>query len=127
MIAGDVKNAFGSFNRVAIAELCERWPAIAPTLRMTYSGSTRFYFPHRVVITTNGGVPQGDVFGGTIFSGVFSRALHVIDSNLPDGVVIIRYMDDFYVVGPPGPAFTTFDQIIAAIAEIGLVLSPGKS
>jgi hypothetical protein len=87
VIAGDVKNAFGSFNRVAIAELCERWPAIAPTLRMTYSGSTRFYFPHRVVITTNGGVPQGDVFGGTIFSGVFSnrsygdRLLHELNRN----------------------------------------------
>ncbi len=58
VIACDVvKNAFVSFNRVAIADLCERWPAIAPTLRMTYSGSTRFYFPHRVVITNNGGVP----------------------------------------------------------------------
>ena len=94
---------------------------------MMYSGNTRFLFPHRVVITTNAGVAQGDIFGGTIFSGIFSRALHVIDENLPDGVVIIRYMDDFYVVGPPATAFTTFDQIVQAIAAIGLELSAGKS
>jgi hypothetical protein len=127
VLAGDVKNAFGSFARVAIARLCERWPAVAPTLRMMYSGSTRFLFPHRVVITTNAGVAQGDIFGGTTFSGIFSSALHVIDENLPDGVVIIRYMDDFYVVGPPATAFDTFDQIVQAIATIGLELSAGKS
>jgi hypothetical protein len=56
-----------------------------------YSGDTRFLFPHRVVITTNAGVAQGDIFGGTTFSGIFSRALHVIDENLPDGVVIFRF------------------------------------
>lgn len=127
VLAGDVKNAFGSFARVAIARLCERWPAVAPTLRMMYSGSTRFLFPHRVVITTNAGVAQGDIFGGTTFSGIFSSALLVIDENLPDGVVIIRYMDDFFVVGPPATAFDTFDQIVQAIATIGLELSAGKS
>ena len=99
----DVRNAFNSISRRAIAErLSANFPSLMPHFRRMYGHSGSLVFAtdsEHVILSSEEGVHQGDPLGPFLFAVGIHDLVSRVQAEHPEAVVL-AYLDDVFIIGP---------------------------
>ena len=119
----DVKNAFNTINRSdMIDQVFASFPDIGNHVVRMYSAFSDLVISRgnsTVILSSQEGVHQGDPLGPVLFSIAIHPVLLDLQSAHRD-VVVLAYLDDIFVLGPPSKAMLAFDDLKSAFSNIGL-------
>ena len=128
----DAKNAFNAIHRRAILTgVDEHFPRLSPYTRAMYDPDYPGSLWHRLdsgvwmELRSEEGTQQGDPLGPFYFCLGIHPLLERVAAAHPD-CIVIAYMDDVHILGPPGSACAAFDLISQELGTVGLVVTPGK-
>ena len=136
LIRIDCKNAFNCVSRTAFL----RAVLDDPDLRVLFPFIAQFYLPQGALHTTTdigtvfstlrsvSGTQQGDPLGPFLFALAIHAGIKRVLANFKDkGVIILAYLDDIHVLGPPAEAAEAFLELQKELAQVDLELRAGKN
>ena len=127
----DLENAFNSLDRQHVLEIIVKAPCLGPMIKMLYGhGPTTVDFSDEDTVfkvAAEMGVTQGDGLSMEIFDIVMTTALKLVEADLPNNLMLVRYADDIWLVGLPADVFATIDKITEALKPTGLKVKPAKT
>ena len=127
----DYTNAFNAGSRaVMLQEVAKRFPSLYPFVRscyalnpcMTYAVGAQLY-----KVLSQEGCQQGDPLGSALFALLLQPILARLMRDHPDLPMLVSYLDDTVLLGPPqvvAEAFTTLVRLGGEMA--GLQVNPSK-
>ena len=125
----DVRNAFNSISRRAIAErLLANFPSLMPHFRRMYGHSGSLVFAtdsEHVILSSEEGVHQGDPLGPFLFAVGIHDLVSRVQAEHPEAVVL-AYLDDVFIIGPESVSADAFDQLKSLFGAIHLVVADYK-
>jgi hypothetical protein len=109
----DLVNAFNSGGRVSIASSIANfaptfykattWACNSPSLLVLEDGS---------VIAFSEGVRQGDPLGPLFYSLSFRPTLEVLARKLPEGSIMVSYLDDLYILSKEAGSLKVAEEVL---------------
>ena len=136
LIRLDCRNAFNCVSRTAFL----RAVLDDPDLRELFPFIAQFYLPQGALHTTTdigtvfstlrsvSGTQQGDPLGPFLFALAIHAGVKRVLSNFKDqDVIILAYLDDIHVLGPPVAAAEAFMELQKELALVDLELRAGKN
>ncbi|XP_062499650.1 uncharacterized protein LOC134176971 [Corticium candelabrum] len=125
----DVRNAFNSVSRERLLQqIAKDFPDIYPHVKQLYGESSKLiYVTDKGVelLTSSEGVHQGDPLGPALFSATIHPILcEVIKRH--EGVTMLAYLDDIYVVGPVNSLRNILDDLKSSLSTLHLEILDRK-
>ena len=125
----DVRNAFNSVSRERLLQqIAKDFPDIYPHVKQLYMESSKLiYVTDKGVelLTSSEGVHQGDPLGPALFSATIHPILcEVIKRH--EGVTMLAYLDDIYVVGPVNSLRNILDDLKSSLSTLHLEILDRK-
>ena len=125
----DVKNAFNSISRRAVADrLASHFPSIFPHFQQMYGlrGSLVFASDSGpIVLSSEEGVHQGDPLGPVLFAVGIHDSISRLQESHPD-VVVLAYLDDVFIIGLESSSLKAFDQLKSSFSDLHLIVADHK-
>ena len=127
----DCTNAFNSLRRSAILDsVATEFPSLLPmaeasfrrTAHLGWRGADGSYH----WIGSEEGTQQGDPLGPFFMALPLQKVLERTLAAFPD-VVILAYLDDIHILGPPDLVRAAYAHMLPALAELGLSINVDKS
>ena len=125
----DVRNAFNSISRRAIAErLSANFPSLMSHFRRMYGHSGSLVFAtdsEHVILSSEEGDHQGDQLGPFLFAVGIHDLVSRVQAEHPEAVVL-AFLDDVFIIGPESVSADAFDQLKSLFGAIHLVVADYK-
>jgi hypothetical protein len=124
----DCSNAFNTLRRRHIADgVMDACPELLPFYRWSYEQPTDLMtdYKHKVVKSSTG-VRQGDPLGSLLFCLGVSKTINGILRDAVQGVKIVSFVDDMYVVGTQAQCQSAHRFLCTRLGNLGLKFNDTK-
>ena len=133
VLAIDIKNAFNTIDRGAVARALIQQPHLHPLWRFfewSYAHrSNLMVFDNEGSLTAHiesmQGVKQGDPVPSLLFALAVQDTFVAAVAGLPN-VTAVAYLDDLQIIGDADSALQAFDRLASSLPNLSLTINPNK-